>query len=841
MNIRHLQLPLALALALGASSAHALGLGAIEVKSGLNQPLVAEIPILSAGPGELEELEVRLASPEAFARVGLERPVGLTANLQMEVARNAAGQPVIRVTTPNRFTEPFLTFLVEANWGRGSVVREFSALVDPPYIAPAVIRPMETPVVSAAPVAPPVAAEPEPAAETMPLPEPEPVTAVADAVPEPETPAAPLPAPEPVAEAAPVEPLPEPEPVAAAPEPEPEPVAEAPAPEPEPEPEPLPEPEPEPEPVAAAPEPAPEPTPAPPPPAPAPAPAPAAEDSFGPVADGQTLWSIAERTRPDPAVTVNQMMLALQRANPEAFIGDNINQLKRGAVLRIPSREDVAELGAAEAAALVRAQAEAWQGRRAPVPQPAEAVASQPAPRAAERPAAAPPAGRLEIVPPAGDSDAARGAQSGASGAGTGAELRAELTQAREDLASRESEVQELRSQIAELEAQQSDSQRLIEMQSSQLKALQERLAAAQAAEAPVATPAAEPAPAAEAPVAEAAPEPAPVAEPWYANPLVLGGGGLVLLGGLVLALRGRRPSAPSPVPSRRISDDDALKASLPGARVEPAVTPAPAPAAEPSPADAELARLQSAVKSRPDDLEAHISLLRHLHKLDDQPGFDAAAQEMRARVRSTLDPRWREAVVMGVALSPGNPLFSQAGWNAPRFGDTGVMPAAPAPAAPLAAAVPPRADELDDLANIEIAPPAAHDEHDEDWDRLARGVAAAPAAPAPAPAPQPQPQPQPQPEPEAEPGFDFVAEADAEPTGELSLEDLGGEAPLSFETDAEAAPLDDDASATKIELAKAYLEIGDVDGARGMLEEVVAEAGPAGRAEAERLLREIG
>jgi pilus assembly protein FimV len=338
--------------------------------------------------------------------------------------------------------------------------------------------------------------------------------------------------------------------------------------------------------------------------------------------------------------------------------------------------------------------------------------------------------------------------------------------------------------------------------------------------------------------VAEAAP--AAVAEPWYANPLVLGGGGLVLLGGLVLALRGRRPAAPSPVPSRRISDDDALKASLPGARIEPAAAPAPAPAAEPSPANAELARLQSAVKARPDDLEAHISLLRHLHKLDDQPGYDAAAQEMRARVRSTLDPRWREAVVMGVALSPGNPLFSQAGWNAPRFGDTGVMPAAPTPAAAApAAVVPPPADELDDLASIDIAPPAAHDEHDEDWDRLARGVAAAPAAP------EPVAEPQPQPEPEVGAGFDFVADADidadATPAGELSLEDLGGEAPLSFETPADAAPLDDDASATKIELAKAYLEIGDVDGARGMLEEVVAEAGPAGRAEAERLLREIG
>ena len=50
-----------------------------------------------------------------------------------------------------------------------------------------------------------------------------------------------------------------------------------------------------------------------------------------------------------------------------------------------------------------------------------------------------------------------------------------------------------------------------------------------------------------------------------------------------------------------------------------------------------------------------------------------------------------------------------------------------------------------------------------------------------------------------------------------------------------------DDGSETKIELAKAYLDIGDIDGAKGMLEEVLAEAGPAGRAEAQRLLKEIG
>lgn len=772
MNIRHLQLPFALALALGASSAHALGLGQIEVKSGLNQPLVAEIPILSAGPGELDELEVRLASPEAFARVGLERPVGLTANLQISVGRNAAGQPVIRVTTPDRFSEPFLTFLLEANWGRGSVVREYSALVDPPYIAPAVIRPLATPSVAAtpAPVFVPPVARPEPEAETAALPDPEPTLVVTEIAPEPMPAVEPEPLPEPVPE-----PLP-PEPVAVAPEPEPEP-------EPAPQPEPVAAPEPEP--VAATPPPAPEAR-------PLPAPLPASPDSLGPVSEGQTLWSIASAVRPDSEVTVNQMMLALQRANPEAFIADNINQLKRGAVLRIPAREEVASLGAAEAAALVREQASAWQSRRQPVPQPAEAIASAPAPTrpAVARPAARPVEGRLEIVPPSGDELAARGVQSGASGAGGGSELRAELTQAREDLAAREAEVAELRSQMAELEQQQADSQRLIEMQDSQMQALQDRLG--QADEAP-ASPAGTP--------ATASPEPA-APQPWYLNPFLLGGGGLVLLGGLVLTLRGRRSASPTPLPGRRISDDAALKASLAGARM---AEPAPPQTdldetPEPDPQEAARMNLQQAVRSRPDDLEAHIALLRHHYAHGEKAGYDTAAQAMRVKIRSTLDPRWREAVVMGVALSPGNPLFSQAGWNSPRLGDTGVMSASPAskpaptpaPASPPAPAIVP---ELDDLSALDVTPKGPVEDPAEDWESL---------------------------------GSIAVGEPAADLDEAVSLDPVLAEA-------------EEDGSETKIELAKAYLDIGDIDGARDMLEEVLAEAGPAGRAEAARLLKEIG
>ncbi|KAA2286366.1 hypothetical protein F0415_01540 [Arenimonas fontis] len=69
----------------------------------------------------------------------------------------------------------------------------------------------------------------------------------------------------------------------------------------------------------------------------------------------------------------------------------------------------------------------------------------------------------------------------------------------------------------------------------------------------------------------------------------------------------------------------------------------------------------------------------------------------------------------------------------------------------------------------------------------------------------------------------------------------MAGEAGEDEAGEGEAPALDDDASATKIELARAYLDIGDVEGAKAMLEEVIAEAGPAGRAEAEKLLREIG
>ncbi|MBC7656293.1 MAG: hypothetical protein H7147_03850, partial [Frankiaceae bacterium] len=534
MNNRHLTLTLAVALGLASPSLSAMGLGPLQVKSGLNQPLVAEIPIISATPSELEQLDVRLASPEAFARIGLERPGELTANLQFSVGKNSRGQPVILVTTPDRFSEPLLNFLIEAEWGKGTVTREYTALIDPPYIASAVVQPMQAPTVAAPVIAAFLAQVAEPVQEPEPAPAPELVLVAPEPEPEPE---------------------PEPGPVLVAPMPAPAPRAERPIP-------------PAPRPIAAKPRPT---EPAPKPPAPEPEPAPQqvappapAPGQYGPVAPGQTLWSIANSVRPDAAISVNQMMVALLRANPDAFAQDNINRLKQGSVLRVPGQEETARLSAAQAAELVNQQASAWRTPRAAVPQPVEMatpsenISAKPSVAAAAPRAPRPAASRLEIVPPSG-SAAARGAQSGAAAGAGGTELRAELGQAKEELAARTAEVQELKSRVADLEKQDADRQRLIEMQNSQMKELQDRLAQVQQAPAPAA-PASTPAVA-----AATAPAAAEVvaAKPWYLNPLLVGGAVLLLLGGLVLALRRSKATPASEPTGHRLSDDEALRASM--------------------------------------------------------------------------------------------------------------------------------------------------------------------------------------------------------------------------------------------------------------------------------------
>ncbi|MCC7462632.1 MAG: hypothetical protein IT480_09265 [Gammaproteobacteria bacterium] len=117
-------------------SALALGLGEIHLKSALNAPLDAEIDITGATAEELSGLNATLASRESFARYGLDYP-GFLGNVRMQVGRAADGRSVIRVQSTEVVTEPFATLLVDVNWERGHLVREYTVLVDPPVFTPA--------------------------------------------------------------------------------------------------------------------------------------------------------------------------------------------------------------------------------------------------------------------------------------------------------------------------------------------------------------------------------------------------------------------------------------------------------------------------------------------------------------------------------------------------------------------------------------------------------------------------------------------------------------------------------------------------------------------------------
>ncbi len=93
--------------------------------------------------------------------------------------------------------------------------------------------------------------------------------------------------------------------------------------------------------------------------------------TYGPVRNSETLWVIAQSTRPDKGVSVEQMMMALQRANPGAFRRGNVNLLQQGAVLEIPDRAFVTKLSKREARAVFRQQTRDWRASRTQGAKPA--------------------------------------------------------------------------------------------------------------------------------------------------------------------------------------------------------------------------------------------------------------------------------------------------------------------------------------------------------------------------------------------------------------------------------------------------------------------------------------
>ena len=114
----------------GVTSAEAAGLGRLTVQSALGQPLRAEVEVTSVSPDEAESLKARIASPEAFSRVGLQYKEAL-AGVRMDV-ENRGGRYFIKVTSSRPINDPFVDLVVELSWASGTFSREYTFLLDPP-------------------------------------------------------------------------------------------------------------------------------------------------------------------------------------------------------------------------------------------------------------------------------------------------------------------------------------------------------------------------------------------------------------------------------------------------------------------------------------------------------------------------------------------------------------------------------------------------------------------------------------------------------------------------------------------------------------------------------------
>jgi pilus assembly protein FimV len=146
----------------------ALGLGEIHLNSALNEPMNAEIDLIAATPDELGALRATLAGRDAFTRYGIDRPPFLS-TLSFKVGKSKDGRDVLVVHSSDAIPEPFVTFLVEVNWARGRLMREYTVLLDPPVYTPGENASSAAPVTAPSSVAAPPARKP-PVTKALPAP-----------------------------------------------------------------------------------------------------------------------------------------------------------------------------------------------------------------------------------------------------------------------------------------------------------------------------------------------------------------------------------------------------------------------------------------------------------------------------------------------------------------------------------------------------------------------------------------------------------------------------------------------------------------------------------------------
>ena len=450
---RKLASALIVAGALSVEQALALGLGELTMHSALNEPLDAEIQLKNVG--DLDETQIRIgfADQEEFKEAGVEYTSFLS-NVKFKVVLDGNEGGVIKVFTTKRVNEPYLDLLMEASWPTGRMLRSYTVLVDLPVYS----EPEQSTVDMGEPAKP--AAEAEPEITGSDYVESSSVTQVdigsseqtAEVAEEAETAYA-----EPEAEA---ESEPEVSSFESAAEEKPEVIQEKPAPRRS---------------VVTQ---------------------SAYEGDTYKIKRNDTLWDIAMKVRPSSEFSVQQTMLAIQRANEHAFINNNINLIKAGEVFRLPSAEMIRELSFRDAVQEVSQQNREWRSAQIDATPSAEAVMP---PRTEEE-------GHLSLTS-SGTGSANGKSKTGADVGG----LQQDLTSAKENIQALQLDKKDLQKRVNSLNSQVEQLQRLVELKDAELAGLQQEFGkqgkqqsgkpamveAPQPEEAPVAEEIAQPAPAA--------------------------------------------------------------------------------------------------------------------------------------------------------------------------------------------------------------------------------------------------------------------------------------------------------------------------------------------------------
>ena len=254
---------------LSGSNAAALSLGRVSVKSALGEPLRAEIEVPNINAEEAASLKVSVALPEAFRSAGLDYNPAL-AGLQAALQKRADGRAFIRLSSDRPVNDPFVDLILEVNWASGRLVRDFTLLLDPPSLHQRTPPAPVEPSLSQSPVQPALGRSASPSRVTTPD-----LTARQRAAKAPTRPALDKTA---IPQARQVN-----------------------------------------------------------------------------VKPGDTASKIAAANKP-VGISLDQMLVALLGSNPDEFIDHNVNRIKAGSVMNIPSAEQAGSTPSAEATQIIVAQ-----------------------------------------------------------------------------------------------------------------------------------------------------------------------------------------------------------------------------------------------------------------------------------------------------------------------------------------------------------------------------------------------------------------------------------------------------------------------------------------------------